>query len=122
MAAASATSSSTGNGVYAFVTLVRGGDLRLAARAPPRAGVVLALFLGAGAAGALVASAVYPFPLAQRRQRRRAGAAGGVGGARPARGARGRYYEGDLLGAGAIAALLLAMPFALAARPAGWPA
>jgi membrane associated rhomboid family serine protease len=80
--------------------------------------VVLALFLGAGSAGALVASAVYAFPI--------------VSGANAAalallmawavpdlEAARTRsYYEGDLLGVGAIAALMLAIPYA---RPeASW--
>jgi membrane associated rhomboid family serine protease len=80
--------------------------------------VVLALFFGAGAAGALVALAAYPLPIV----------VGGNAGAltliaawaapdlRDARG--GHYYEGDLLGAGALAALMLAIPFA---RPeASW--
>jgi Rhomboid family/zinc-ribbon domain len=79
---------------------------------------VLALFFGASAVGALAASAAYPFPLVS----------GGNGPAlallvawavpdlETAR--TGAYREGDLLGAAALAALLLAMPFA---RPeASW--
>jgi membrane associated rhomboid family serine protease len=82
--------------------------------------VVIALFFGAGAAGALVAEAAYTAPW--------------VNGANaPAlallccwaavdlRAARaGAYYEGDLLGAGALAALLLAMPFAVGFSEASW--
>jgi len=82
--------------------------------------VVLALFFGAGAAGALAASAVYSFAIV-----------GGGNGAALAllaawaapdlRSARsGSYYEGDLLGAGAIAALLLAIPFVLSSGEASW--
>ncbi len=79
---------------------------------------VLALFLGAGATGALVAEAAYRYPLVS----------GGNGAALALLAAwaapdldamrAGAYREGDLLGAGALAALLLAMPFA---RPeASW--
>jgi hypothetical protein len=80
--------------------------------------MVLALFFGAGAAGALVAGAVYAFPLvsganASALALLAAWAAPDVEAARA-----GDYREGDLLGAGALAALLLAMPFA---RPeASW--
>jgi rhomboid protease GluP len=73
--------------------------------------VVLVLFLAAGAAGALVALAVYPLPIVV------GGNAGALAllaawAAPDLRAARtGRYYEGDLLGAGALAALILAIPF-----------
>jgi hypothetical protein len=80
--------------------------------------VVLALFIGAGSVAALVATAVYPFPILS----------GGNAGALALLSAwaapdlvaarRRSYYEGDLLGAAAIAALLLAIPYA---RPeASW--
>jgi hypothetical protein len=73
---------------------------------------VLALFFGASAAGALVALAVYPFPLV--------GAGNGAALALLAAWAApdleaaraGEDYEGDLLGVAAVAALLLAIPFA----------
>jgi hypothetical protein len=81
---------------------------------------VLALFFAAGAAGALLAEAVYPLPIVS-------------GGNAPAlallaawaapdvRAARSRgYYEGDLIGTGAIAALLLAMPFARGFSELSW--
>jgi hypothetical protein len=101
------------NGVYAFTTLMViaiFGWLMERRHGPV---VVLALFLGLGVAGALLACAVYTFPLI----------GGGNAGAlallaawaapdlRAAR--RGEHYEGDLLGTGAAAALVLAMPFAV---------
>jgi membrane associated rhomboid family serine protease len=83
--------------------------------------VVLALFLGAGATGALAALAIYP---------QHAIVSGANSGALALLAAwaapdlvalsRRSYYDGDLLGAAAIAAALLAMPFA---RPeASWVA
>jgi membrane associated rhomboid family serine protease len=73
--------------------------------------VVVVLFLAAGAAGALVALAVYPVPIVLGAN---AGALAllAAWAAPDLRAARsGRYYEGDLLGAGALAALILAIPF-----------
>lgn len=73
--------------------------------------VVLVLFLAAGAAGALVALAVYPLPIVLGAN---AGALAllAAWAAPDLRAARARrYYEGDLLGAGALAALILAIPF-----------
>lgn len=73
--------------------------------------LVIALFLAAGATGALAALAAYPVPVVS-------GASAGAlallcAWAGPdIRAARaGEYYEGDLLGAAAIAAVLLALPF-----------
>jgi hypothetical protein len=107
-------------GLYAFfliVTIAIFGWLLEQRHGP---GLVLALFFGAGASGALVAEAVYPLPILS-------------GGNAPAlallaawaapdlRAARtGGYYEGDLIGTGAIAALLLAMPFARAFSELSW--
>jgi membrane associated rhomboid family serine protease len=100
------------NGLYAFVTLVAIGIFGWLVERRHGAAVVLALFLGAGAAGALVATAVYPEPFVS----------GGNAGAlaliaawaaadlQSAR--RGAPYEGDLLGAAAIAILILVMPWA----------
>jgi hypothetical protein len=80
--------------------------------------VVLALFLGASALGGLLASAAYPIALVS------GGNAGALAllaawAAPELEAARaGVYREGDLLGTGALAALLLALPFA---RPeASW--
>jgi hypothetical protein len=107
-----------GNGLYAFVTLVAialFGTLMERRHGPV---VVLALFLGVGAAGALAASAVYTLAIVSGGN---AGAlallaAWAVPDLREAR--AGGDYDGDLLGVAAIAALLLAMPFA--ATGASW--
>ena len=101
-----------GDGLYAFFTLVAialFGTLMERRHGPV---VVLALFLGLGAAGALAASAVYTVAIVSGGN---AGAlallaAWAVPDLREAR--AGGDYDGDLLGVAAIAALLLAMPFA----------
>jgi membrane associated rhomboid family serine protease len=106
------------NGLYAFITLLAIAIFGwlLERRHGPL--VVLALFIGAGSLGALVATAVYPFPIVSGGNSAAlallmAWAAPDLVAAR-----RRTYYEGDLLGAGAIAALLLAIPYA---RPeASW--
>jgi membrane associated rhomboid family serine protease len=106
------------NGLYAFVTLLAVaifGWLLERRRGPA---VVLGVFLGAGVTGALVASAVYAEPLVSGGNGAALGllAAWAVPDLIDAR--AGNYYEGDLLGVAAIAALLLAMPYA---RPeASW--
>src|SRR5437588_1580282 len=101
------------NRVYAFVTLLAIAIFGWLLERRHGPFVVLALFFGAGVSGALVALAVYPVPVL-------------TGGNGPAlallaawaapdlQSAReGSYYDGDLLGTAAIAALLLAMPFAV---------
>jgi membrane associated rhomboid family serine protease len=101
------------NGVYAFTTLVAVAIFGWLLERRHGPAVVLALFLGAGAAGSLLALAVYPFPLLTGAN---AGALAllAAWAAPDVRAARtGDYYEGDLLGATAIAALVLAMPFAV---------
>jgi membrane associated rhomboid family serine protease len=73
---------------------------------------VLVTFFGAGATGALVSLAAYPLPIVSGAN---AGALGllAVWAVPDLQAARGRrYYDGDLLGAGVFAAVLLAMPFA----------
>ena len=80
--------------------------------------LTLAVFLGAGATGALVASAVYSDAVVSGGNGAALGllAAWAVPDLQDAR--AGNYYEGDLLGVAAIAAVLLAIPFA---RPeASW--
>jgi membrane associated rhomboid family serine protease len=74
--------------------------------------LVLALFLGASAVGALVALAVYPFALVGGGNAAALAllAAWAVPDLEAAR--AGGHWEGDLLGAAAMAALLLALPFA----------
>ena len=107
-----------GGGVYAFVAILATGLFGWLLERRHGPAVVLGLFLGAGALGALVADAIYVDPFL-------AGANAGALALLAAWAApdlralrRGEYYEGDLLGAGAFAALLLAIPFA---RPeASW--
>lgn len=74
--------------------------------------VVLALFFAAGISGALVAETVYVFPIVTGANSAALAllAAWAASDLQIAR--AGGYYEGDLLGTAAIAAVLLAMPFA----------
>jgi membrane associated rhomboid family serine protease len=107
-----------GDGLYAFVTLVAIAIFGWLCERRHGPAVVLALALGAGVAGALVASAVYTEPLVSGGNAAALALLGAwvVPDLKAAR--AGDYYEGDLLGAAAIAALLLAIPFA---RPeASW--
>jgi hypothetical protein len=99
------------DGWYAFFTLLTIAIFGWLLEQRHGPAVVLALFLGAGVAGALVALAAYPAPIV----------IGGNAGALALIAAwagpdlldarAGHYYEGDLLGAGALAALILAIPF-----------
>jgi membrane associated rhomboid family serine protease len=108
------------SGPYAFVALVAIAIFGWLIERRHGPAVLVALFFGAGATGALAASALYSEPIV-----------GGGNGAALAllaawvapdlKAARSdSYYEGDLLGAGAIAALLLAIPFALQSSEASW--
>jgi hypothetical protein len=73
--------------------------------------VVVALFFAASVAGALAAEAAYPFALATGANAA-ALAMVGAWAAPDLRSARaGEYYDADLLGTAAIAAVLLALPF-----------
>jgi membrane associated rhomboid family serine protease len=107
-----------GNGWYAFVALVAVALFGWLLERRHGPVVVVALFLGAGVTGALAASAVYAHAIIS-------GANGAALGLLTAwvipdlHAARtGLYYEGDLLAAGAIAIVLLALPLA---RPeASW--
>lgn len=107
-----------GGGVYAFVAIVATGLFGWLLERRHGPAVVLALFLGAGAAGSLVAVALYTLPLVVGAN---AGALALIAAwAAPDLLARreGAHYEGDLLGAAAFAVLLLGVPFA---RPeASW--
>lgn len=108
------------NGLYAFTALLAVAIFGwlLERRLGPLP--VLALFLAAGVSGALAASAVYSEAIVIGGN----GAALGLLAAWAApdlRAARaGAYYEGDLLGAGALAAVLLALPFALPRPDPSW--
>lgn len=106
------------DGVYAFVAILTIAIFGWLVERRHGPYAVLALFFGAGAAGALAACAAYSYPTVS----------GGNGAALALLAAwaapeleaarAGAYREGDLLGAAALAALLLAMPFA---RPeASW--
>jgi hypothetical protein len=106
------------DGVYAFVAILSVAIFGWLLELRHGPALVLALFFGAGAAGALVAGAVYPFALVSGANAAALAllAAWAAPDLETAR--EGGYREGDLLGAGALAALLLAMPFA---RPeASW--
>jgi Rhomboid family len=107
-----------GAGVYAFIALLATGLFGWLVERRHGPFVVLALYLAAGVAGVLATEAAFTGPLL----------AGGNAGALALIACwaapdllalrSGSYYEGDLLGAGAFAALLLAVPFA---RPeASW--
>lgn len=107
-----------GGGVYAFVAIGAAGLFGWLLELRHGPAVVLALYLGAGATGALVASATYTYPIVS------GGNAAALAllmawAAPDLIAARARQsYEGDLAGAGVIAVLLLAVPFA---RPeASW--
>ncbi|HEV2974063.1 MAG TPA: rhomboid family intramembrane serine protease [Solirubrobacteraceae bacterium] len=101
------------NGWYAFFTLLVIAIFGWLLERRYGAIVVLALFLGAAVSGALVALASYPLPVVS------GGGAGALAllaawAAPDVRATRGgHYYEGDLLGAGALAALMFAIPFVL---------
>jgi len=101
-----------GGGVYAFVVLLATGLFGWLAERRHGPLVVLTLFLAAGAVGVIVADAVYTSPFVSGAN---AGALALLAcwAAPDLRALRaGEYHEGDLLGAGAFAALLFAIPFA----------
>jgi membrane associated rhomboid family serine protease len=102
------------SGVYAFVALLAVAVFGWLLERRHGPVVVLALFLGAGVTGALVAEAAFAYPVITGAN---AGALCLIAAwaAPDLRAARGReWHEGDLLGAAAFAAALLAMPFARA--------
>ncbi|HEY4896858.1 MAG TPA: rhomboid family intramembrane serine protease [Solirubrobacteraceae bacterium] len=108
------------NGFYAFIALlvVAIFGWLLEQRHGPI--TVLALFFAASVSGALVALAVYPAPIVTG-----ANAAGlamlGAWAVPDLLALRdGDYYEGDLLGAGALGGLLLALPFAFPTPEVSW--
>lgn len=106
------------DGVYAFVAILTVAIFGWLLERRHGPAVVLALFLGAGATGALAADALYTLPIVSGANGAALAllAAWAVPDLESAR--TGGYREGDLLGAGALAALLLALPFA---RPeASW--
>ncbi len=106
------------DGLYAFLALLSTAIFGWLLERRHGPAIVLAVFFGGAVTGALAAEAVYALPIVS-------GAGGGALALLAAwsipdlRAARsGRYYEGELLGAGAIAATLLLAPYA---RPeASW--
>jgi membrane associated rhomboid family serine protease len=108
------------NGLYAFTALLAVAIFGWLLERRLGFAVVAALFLVAGVGGALTASAVYSQAIVI------GGNAGALGllaawAAPDLRAARsGSYYEGDLLGTGALAAVLLAIPFALPRPGPSW--
>ncbi|MGH2834337.1 MAG: rhomboid family intramembrane serine protease [Solirubrobacteraceae bacterium] len=100
------------NGLYAFVALLATGIFGWLLERRHGPIVALAVFLGGGITGALLACAVYTEPVVSGAN----GAALALVAAWSApdlrAAVRGYYYEGDLLGAGAVAAVLLVLPYA----------
>ena len=74
--------------------------------------VVLGLFFAAGVTGGLAAEALYPFPIVSGANAGALALLAAWAAPNLAAARAGDYYEADLLGAAAIAAVLLAMPFA----------
>jgi membrane associated rhomboid family serine protease len=74
--------------------------------------VVLALFFGAGVTGGLLAEAVYAIPVVTGANAGALALLGAWAAPNLVTARAGDYYEGDLLGTAAIAAVLLAMPYA----------
>jgi membrane associated rhomboid family serine protease len=107
-------------GFYAFLALVTVALFGWLLEQRHGPAVVAALFFGGGATGALAACAVYSVPLANGGNAAALAllAAWAAPDLRAAR--TGAYYEGDLLGVAAIAALLLALPFARVFSEASW--
>jgi len=107
-------------GLYAFIAIVAiaiFGWLQERRHGPV---VVVALFFGAGAVAALVAVAVYPVPWVSGGNAAALAlmAAWAAPDLRSARAAS--FYEGDLLGVAALAALLLVTPFVISPPEASW--
>jgi len=74
--------------------------------------VVLALFFGAGVIGALAAEAVYPLAVVSGANAGALALLGAWAAPNLVAARAGDYYDADLLGTAALAAVLLAMPFA----------
>jgi membrane associated rhomboid family serine protease len=74
--------------------------------------VVLGLFFGAGVTGGLLAEAVYALPVVSGANAGALALLGAWAAPKLVAARAGDYYEGDLLATAAIAAVLLAMPYA----------
>jgi hypothetical protein len=107
-----------GGGLYAFIAILATAIFGWLVERRRGPAVVLLVFFAGGVTGALVALAVYADPIVSGANAAALAlvAAWAVPDLEAAR--HGYYYEGDLLGAGAIAFALLALPYA---RPeASW--
>ena len=82
--------------------------------------VATALFFGGAVTGALVAGAVYTAPVISTGNGAALALLGAWAGPDLRCARAGSYYEGDLLGAGAIGVLLLAIPFAFEGSEMSW--
>jgi Rhomboid family/zinc-ribbon domain len=101
-----------GAGLYAFIALLAIAIFgwRLELRHGPL--VVLALFIGAGVSGALVALAVYPVPIVSGGNASALALLAAWAAPDVVRARSRDDYDGDLIGAGALGAILLVEPFA----------
>ena len=107
-------------GVYALMALVAIGLFGWLLEQRHGPWLVAAVFFGGGVTGALAACAAYSVPVANGGNAAALAllAAWAAPDLRAMR--AGAYYEGDLLGTAAIAALLLAFPFARIFSEASW--
>jgi membrane associated rhomboid family serine protease len=107
-------------GVYALIALVAIALFGWLLEQRHGPGLVVAVFFGGGVTGALAACAAYSVPVANGGNAAALAllAAWAAPDLRALR--AGSYYEGDLLGVAAIAALLLAFPFARIFSEASW--
>jgi len=101
------------NGLYAFVALLAIGLFGWLIEQRHGPAVTLALILGAGVGGALAEAAAYPLPVVTGGNAPALALLAAWAAPDLARARGGAYYEGDLLGAAALAAVLLATPFLL---------
>ncbi len=109
-----------GSGVYAFVALLAIAVFGWLLERRHGFLLVLALFLGAGVAGALAAEAVYAEPVLSGGQAAALALLAAWAGQDLRAARRREWYEGDLLGAAAIAGALVAMPFAIGRPGTSW--
>ncbi|MGC2374100.1 MAG: rhomboid family intramembrane serine protease [Solirubrobacteraceae bacterium] len=100
------------SGLFMFVTLVSVAIFGTLLERSHGPAIVLALFFMAGITGGLAAEAVYRFPIVTGANAGALALLAAWAAPRLVAMRAGDYYEGDLLGTAAIAAVLLAMPYA----------
>jgi membrane associated rhomboid family serine protease len=101
------------NGLYALAALLTIGLFGWLIERRHGPAVALALLLGAGVGGALAETAAYPFPVLTGANSSALALLAAWAAPDVLRARSRAYYEGDLLGAAALAAVLLAVPFVL---------